>query len=366
MIGMNIFSNKHIAALLVVICLSWSSCIEEIDLTVPGDLTDSLAIQGRIEKGETSSKVTLSVSNVFDFTSESRNSIAIREAFVVDESGTRLELERTDVTSYERVITDDEMIVDYGRSYKIELTTLDNRSYESQFDRLVPAQVPGSLELEKVNVLVVDNLDNFVEEERIQLNISSDVDPDTEGGLLWEVEQTFKMTDSPTNPRIDMKTCYITEPVNADKVNILEPSQLAVGRVENYPLLTAEVNFKYNQGLYFNVSQYSLSPEAYEYFRQLKILTERTGNMFDDPVGEVVSNFYNVNDPSDRVYGYFFATEGEVIRLKVPVSITGELTDYCPPPVNNPRPDGSCPYGICCDCLAEPESTLIIPEYWEE
>lgn len=353
---------KYIIGILVIFCMS---CIEEIDLTVPGDLTDSVAIQGRIVRGETSF-VEVSVSNVFDFTTDSRTAVVVKSVKLFDDNNNEMELESLDVGLYGATLGNNSPIqAEIGNAYKIEVITLDNRVFESQFDVLDEVIQSESLSLGFVDKLVIDNLDNYVTEEKLQLRISTPIDISKKGGILWEVENVYQITDTPTDDRIEMKTCYITEPVGRDKVLVLDPSESTVGRVDNLELFTTDINFKFGEGLYYLVNQYSLSEAAFEYWQQVKTLTERTGNMFDDPVGEVTTNIFNTSDPSDRVFGFFFATSVDVKRIRVTEEFTGPVTPYCPPVVNNPPPFG-CPFGICCDCLAEPQSTTVQPDYWEE
>lgn len=357
--------TKMIKYTLAILILFSVSCIEEIDLTVPGDLTDSVAIQGRIVQGE-SSYVEVSVSNVFDFTTDSRTAVVVKSVKLIDEDNNSMDILAVDVGEYGATLDETTSIqATIGMAYKIEVVTLDNRTFESRFDVLDEVIESESISLGFVDKLVIDNLDNYVTEEKLQLRVSTPIDITKKGGILWEVENIFQITDTPTDNRIQMKTCYVTEPIGRDRVTVLDPSELTVGRVDDLELFTTDINFKFGEGLYFIVNQYSLSEAAFEYWQQVKTLTERTGNMFDDPVGEVTSNISNVTDPSDRVFGFFFATSVDSKRIRVTEEFTGPVSPYCPPVVNNPPPFG-CPFGICCDCLAEPQSTTIRPDFWEE
>lgn len=346
-----------------LICMS--SCIDEIQLSVPGDQTDGIAIQGRIVRG-VDSYVRVGVSNAFDFSTDSRNAVVVRSVVVMDDIGNSMELPAIDIGEY-GISLDETMPIQatVGRSYKVEVQTLDGRVFESDFDILSDTQPLENIGLGFVDKLVVDNLGGFQTEPRLAVTIDTEVDINSEGGLLWEVENVFQITDSPTDARIEMKTCYITEAVGRNRVHIVKPNELTVGRVDNLELFDTDINFKFGEGFYFIINQYTISEAAFEYWNQVKILTERTGSMFDDPVGEVTTNIRNITNPENRAYGFFFAASVDFERRRVTEEFTGPVTPYCPPPVNNPPPFG-CPFGICCDCLDVPNSTTDVPDYWEE
>jgi len=129
-------------------------------------------------------------------------------------------------------------------------------------------------------------------------------------------------------------------------------------------LYEATIGFQYRQGLYLNVFQQSLSEGAFQYWDQIDKLLERNGNMFESPVGEIISNFENVVTPNEDVFGYFYATEIDTFHVAVDSLFTNSPGVYCPPPLP-PPPGGGCAVEICCDCLQAPISTTTRPEYWQ-
>ncbi|MCC5928582.1 MAG: DUF4249 domain-containing protein [Cyclobacteriaceae bacterium] len=63
------------------------------------------------------------------------------------------------------------------------------------------------------------------------------------------------------------------------------------------------------------VRQYVLSPESYEYHRQLQQITENMGTLFDPQPFELVGNMVCEEDPDERVLGYFDAVSVAEKRL---------------------------------------------------
>ena len=78
-------------------------------------------------------------------------------------------------------------------------------------------------------------------------------------------------------------------------------------------------------------------------------------------------HFVNINDPEDFVFGYFFATNESLIRVRVDSTVTGSVRPLCP----SLSPcfagaGGGCICGLCCDCLLDPTSTTVQPPYWND
>ena len=83
---------------------------------------------------------------------------------------------------------------------------------------------------------------------------------------------------------------------------------------------------------YFSVFQYSLTPKAHTFYTQLTALSNIEGNLFDEPPAAIPSNIFNLNDPEEKVLGYFSASEVDTIRIPI---VKGDVpfafTELCPP-----------------------------------
>jgi hypothetical protein len=80
------------------------------------------------------------------------------------------------------------------------------------------------------------------------------------------------------------------------------------------------------------VRQYSLSKESFDYFENLKRISEETGSLFDAQPSELKGNIHNINKPDQTVVGYITASSLRQQRI----FITKEQADpwtyslYCP------------------------------------
>ncbi|WP_460880071.1 DUF4249 family protein [Pontibacter rugosus] len=67
------------------------------------------------------------------------------------------------------------------------------------------------------------------------------------------------------------------------------------------------------------IYQYSITSEAYDFFRILEQQKESTGTVFDPPPAEVKGNVFNVSDNEEKVIGFFDVagvSTKEVVILK--------------------------------------------------
>jgi len=63
------------------------------------------------------------------------------------------------------------------------------------------------------------------------------------------------------------------------------------------------------------VKQYALTPDAFNYFQQLKKNTEQLGSIFDAQPSELPGNIHCITDPSEQVLGYITAGTASESRI---------------------------------------------------
>jgi hypothetical protein len=87
--------------------------------------------------------------------------------------------------------------------------------------------------------------------------------------------------------------------------------------------------------------------------------------MFEAPVGKLETNFRNANEGiKDEIFGYFYATSREVIRVYIDPSEVGNPASICPW-TGRVNPGRGCNIPeICCDCSLLKGSSTVKPEYW--
>ncbi len=342
------------------------SCVDKIDFEVPAGLSDSVVIQARVVKGEPSF-VEVDVSRLFDFSVESRRPLSVRRVVLTDDSSNEMVLETRVPGSYFQVLNESTAIqAEVGRGYKLRVETLDNRIFESTVDIMPPNRKPIALNLSIAQRPAVDNLGRPTEVDKVRLALDTEVNIEGNGGVYWEISVIYQVTDQGINDSENViKTCFVENNINANEIFVLDPTQLRQGILNNFELTFADIDRRFGEGLFFAVKQYSLSQGAFRYWNGINILSEREGNIFDGPAGEVQSNFININDPESVAFGYFFATEEEIIREKAALPELADVPPVCPSERACFAPNGdSCICGLCCDCLVDPNATTVVPDFW--
>ena len=76
------------------------------------------------------------------------------------------------------------------------------------------------------------------------------------------------------------------------------------------------------------VKQYSLNKEEYLYWEQLQKLSEKVGSLYDIIPSSVTNNVYCVDDPNEKVLGYFSVSAISSKRIFIKDHFSGLVNLY--------------------------------------
>jgi len=298
-------------------------CLDPIEFERPETIQDGLAIQGKLTKGEPS-HIRVTVRKVFNF-KERESLLNVKSVDLIDEKGNQFSIPSFRDGVFDYTLTD--FPIDYHVGYKIRVSTFDNRTFESSLESVLPVPTPKNLTtrfIEKKRPNVIGDLETV---ELLSFGIDTPIKAttsDTNSRILWELQGTYKLTDD------NFKTCYVDIspfqnyiPFNGTTSSASEVE--AVSLYETIPNLSI-----FAQGYYFSVFQQSLSETAFDYWSQLNFINNRSGNMFEPPVGNITSNLVNIDNPKEEVFGFFYATEERVLRTYVSPQSVGYPSRSCP------------------------------------
>lgn len=347
-----------------IVLTSSVGCLSEIDIDIPSDTGDNIVIVSKLSMAERSS-IEVRISGLSSF-SESDVPITINNAVVslMDANGNSEIVPPKGDGRYESNIF--RVPIEDGQLYQLIVEVNGNR-YESDLEKL--NAVPKAIKIEHDEVVRAELNDsgNIVDKRYVRFFIDT---PLTSSGsddkvyLKWDFLGVYKYVettvDSPFPPVT--KTCYIDQLLNLDKIAIYNGPESREQILEKEFLLEEEINHRFSRGFYLTAYQQTLSEGAFEYWEQIKTITDLSGNFFEDPPGKIFGNFKNVNDPNEEVFGYFYATQTDTVRSFV------STNDY---PVNPICPAIGLPSdesisSTCFDCLRTQNSTTAKPSYWEE
>ena len=336
--------NIYNLSFLFLVCsfLVWSGCVDKIEFDRPATIDNGIAIQGKLIKGSPSS-IRVSVRNVFNF-KEANQLLNVQSVELVNEQGQLLALESRREGLYEQALVD--YPIDYGVGYKIVVTTFDNRIFESSFESILPTPSPtkliGQFEIrERPNRAIGVIQEIEVIAFRLDTPLKND-DQATNSRLLWELGATYQVTDPLTG------TCYVNISPFQNYVPF-DGMAFNTEAIENIPLYETTPNGLFAGGYYLSVFQQSLSETAFDYWSQANVIINRSSSLLESPVGNITSNFTNINNPEEEVFGFFYAVEEKVIRTYISPSFAGFPEPPCRP----------------CDCSFL-EGNSEKPDWWVE
>jgi len=167
-----------------------------------------------------------------------------------------------------------------------------------------------------------ENLSEIEEGCQIYLNTGDDTDQCKyyrwDYAETWEFHIPYPVTNN---------VCWITE--NSERINIKSTAALSANKVIDYPLLfvtnkTDRLRVKYS----ILVNQYSLNEDEYHYWEKLQNVTQNVGSLYDIIPANVPSNIMCIQDPAQKVLGYFSVSAKSSRRIFIKDYFYGILNLY--------------------------------------
>lgn len=192
-----------------------------------------------------------------------------------------------------------------GTYYKLLVNTSDQQNYESEWVELRKVPDIDSIGYEMQERPTSDP-DQSVYGMEIRVNTHDDTDQTRY--YRWEWMETWEIITPITSSFYpDEARCW--QSAGSGIISIGTSEHLNHDIIEDYPIhfVSTESNklrIKYS----IQVNQYSLSREAYSYWKNLQDITQNTGTLFDPTPAMVTGNISNTSDPDIPVLGIFQAS----------------------------------------------------------
>ena len=121
--------------------------------------------------------------------------------------------------------------------------------------------------------------------------------------------------------------CWLSS--NSNVINIKNTSILKEDRVVRFPLTfisnnTDRLNVKYS----ILVNQYSLNEDEYLYWEKLQNISEQVGGLYDLIPSSIPSNISCIDDPNEKVLGYFSVSARSSKRIFIKERFSGLSDQY--------------------------------------
>ena len=306
-------NRYHILILLLALC---SSCIEPFNPLVE-DSQEALVINGFITDRPGPHQVVISRST--PYSDPSHVTVSGCVVTVEDETGQMVEYSETSPGVYVAYL--EPGFLQVGKSYTLFVNTLEGNEYRSDFESLLACSPVDSIYYEVMEVPTTDP-DEVIN--GVQFYVDVKGTSETAPNYRWVMIETWRYT-APyfadfswdgirTMPYTSQLNCYMTDTVRGlftASTRYLSENHLNRKSLHYVSNETPRLGIEYS----VLVEQHSLTDPAFEYWDRIESQTSEGSGLYETQLSSIIGNIYNVNDPSEKVLGYFYATQVQQERL---------------------------------------------------
>lgn len=284
-----------------------SGCLEEIQLDYRTE-EGILVVDGLITNEPPPYSISLSYTGIFESTRRPPDETVVTGAkvTVTDDDGGEVEFFQVPEKGGLYLTRDFNYRGIQGRTYTLKIILPDGRIYVSAPEKLLPVSEIDSISSEFANIPNTyhpDGLRVFVEIPEEEIN----------SYYRWSASSIVIKKDN----------CFV--------YNFGQEIPILDRRVEGKSIKRQEIYFSplYTVGpQYLEVAQYSLTLEAYQFWKLFNEQRNRTGSIFDPIPSPVQGNVSNPDDPNDIALGFFGASSVSRKRTILGFYDKNKLTPY--------------------------------------
>jgi hypothetical protein len=236
---------------------------------------------------------------------------------IVDESGN--EFVFTEGSRGKYVANIDDALLNYNTRYKLVFNTPSGENYESGYQKLLQTVPIDSIYSIKENHYSLTDSKYL---NGLQFYVDLDAPDDAPRYYRWQIDETWEIHagymitgyyDGDTvkfdanSPSDSLYYCWDTKA--ATGIYTCSTTNLSHNIFKKVPL-----HFKQDNSLDLTIKycatvrQYALNEDAYNYWYQKEIELNESGQIYTTQPSQLKSNIYNVNNPGEKVLGFFWAS----------------------------------------------------------
>lgn len=347
------YQLEYIYVGLFCLVISFSTCVSPFDFDAEA-MRSSLVIAGQLTDGNNDDLVTLS--RTFDFDRARGKPVNGATIAVVDANGNRGIYAPVFDGTYQ--LDKSNFPVQVGQSYHLEITLEGGKRYESTPQTMPARVVADSLHVVFTTESNINSSGGMTEQKVIQIQVTTPLPAQT--FMRWEMDEWYDFTEFQCSPISPPSTCYIQvqefeQLLELEGNSNSEDSYLINRFVANKPLLFSNTR-EFESRHYFNVYQYTLSREVFEFWSTAKSVTQQEGTIFDAPPAVIPGNLFSPDNLTEQVRGVFEVAAIDTIRTSI------IQTDVSQQIVIQPFCTGVSQE--CCDCRRIPMSSREKPRWF--
>lgn len=358
----------------LAILASLGACLDQIELSIPSGLENSLVIQAKLVKGAPHT-IEVKLSRLYNFQNASYATISANRVSLIHENGQQIDIRRIGSGLFKADIPADnpEFPIDYYTKCLLEVELDDGRRFISTPEQLLPLPKIDTVYYNLGQFYKVDPTDKDAFKQDTFVRFFMDI-PLTPAGSTQksrfrvDLLRTFKLTEGELPLNLDeiRSTCYITQNTGVIKPIIVDGKTYPSDYLDDFFFYKEQIDLYYFiEGYYLQIITESLSDGAFRYYDEITKSVDRNGNMLEPPAGEIYTNFYNPENEKDPVHGYFYMVEQDTLRKYVPPSFLNYQDTFCVLPDRMECLLTTTPC-VCMDCTLEKNSSLIPPVWWKD
>lgn len=380
------------------------SCVEPFEFTIDGN-TNVLIVDATLTNEQKEHQVILTWSRGLS------NNQSQDTTHFVSGAAVWLETNQGEVISYSETSegifkTDATFAGQIGESYTLNIETSDGRLFQSSNEELLPGIEMDSIyarydeRLSSEETRLLKGIQFFVDTRHIDFaNMNFRYEYAESYEIISPLESQYVM-DYPNEqiiPRTDpINVCYKT--IKSNTILTSSTNGLDQPVIAEFPIRYALNDEPQLRNDYMiSVKQYTISSNAYQFYKNLKENNESAGSFFDKQKGTVPGNIFEVGNSETLVMGFFEVAGVSVKRRKYENADFSRIglrihvnTDFCETPISVgldtlfsavppntyniltyiPSPNiGDPPLGVyvnpitCSDCRGV--GSLVKPQFWD-
>ncbi|WKV10659.1 DUF4249 domain-containing protein [Marivirga harenae] len=335
-----------------IVFTCFSACIDPLEVEIKNDGT-SLVVYAEVTDQAERYTVQLSRTSNYESGLPEKETNAFVE--VIDLDGNEYQFVEEKPGTYRSCPAD--FVGEVNGSYKLRISTQDEKVYESDFEKIIPTGKVESVYFNKEEVFeLVDGRSRPIQGLKFYCDFSDTPDKDYYK-LDWE--GTFQFRSAPQDSLHEY--CWITESSTMD-INLYEDSFTNNSTKEAFELAFLEKGFRFVVDYSFQVQLKSINAGAYNFWRLVEQQYNNDGSIFSALPAQIGSNIKCVSNEDENVLGYFMTSAVSSQRVRVspydidsPNSVISGCRPFRP---NDPIQD------YCYDCSLYPNSVAEQPDYW--
>lgn len=254
-----------------------------------------------------------------------------------------------------------------GRFYHIEIVLSEGKTYSS-----TPQLLPRPIEPEEIyfeigpREIIGGSTGSLIDKIFIDVFIDTPLLLDQEQNihLRWTVEEVYSFVDRSCGTFDSAETCYFIDPIDDAEVLLFENEAGAQDYLSRFRVRTRElVPFdEFTARHYFLVSQFTISQEELDYWKNVRSVANQTGSLFEVQPAPVMGNIFEVGNEQSTALGFFSVSAESNLRIfTTPNSIKPYPVFTCNDEsfFRDHQPE-------CCFCSTKEGISIPRPDYWDE